>query len=121
MAIVTFGSTVRAHDALGIKNQSANPLVLNLLHGVVVAPGAVKYLSFTFLDGIVRDANRRAGNLYDLNSDGVTHYLDDINEFAKLVVAHTVLVYAATVSGSTYTLGASAAYSATGDGSVTYS
>ena len=126
MAIVTFGSTARTNNAIALKNTGTTALVFALLHGTTLNPGTanIKYLTFQDLDSRMRGTNIRNNTLYSVDSDGVKPYLDDVAEFAKLIVAGTVQVYSASqnVSTGVFTLNSVLATGGAylGDGSVAF-
>jgi hypothetical protein len=122
MANLTFGSTIRANTAIGIRNNTTSNLSFGLLRVTTLAPNAVEFLSFNTLDQRIR-SNPEGENLYTVNSDGVKPYLDDVNEFCKLIKAGTISVLLTTqnVTSTTYVAGASATYTSTADGSITFS
>jgi phage portal protein BeeE len=121
MAVLSFGSTSRANTAIAIKNASTSSLSFGLLRSTIFAPNAVEFLTFNTLDQRLR-FNPEASTLYTINAGGKP-YLDDVNEFCALVRAGTVQVYLTTqaLTSTTYASGASAAFTATGDGSVAFS
>jgi hypothetical protein len=121
MAIVTFGSTIRANTAIGIKNTTTSNVVLGLLRNTVLGPGSVEFLSFNTLDQRMR-YNPNFSDLYTVNPGGKA-YLDDVNEFCAAVKAGTISVLTTTqpVSSTTYTAGTSATFTTTADGSVAFS
>ena len=96
MAIVTFGAAARANSSVGIKNTTNTNLVIGLFHGVVLLPGATKFLTFNEIDNRTR-FNPRNHMINDINSGGALHpYLDDVNEFGFLLKNGTLVAYTAT-------------------------
>lgn len=120
MAIVTFGTTSRANTAFGVKNASGKNLVIALLRNTVISPNETHFYTFNTFDARVR-TNHRFEDVYTVNSNG-TSYLDDVAEFAKNVVNGNLVVMTTTqpLTSTTYVAGTSAAFTATGDGSVTF-
>jgi hypothetical protein len=132
MAVINLGNTVRGGTVssvsttllpgIGLKNTSSSNLVLGITHGVTIAPGAVRFFTTNDFDDRVR-FNPRNHNVDTVSTDGKKPYLDDVNELAKLIANGTILVYTATqtLSSNTFTLGTTAAYTLSGDGSVNFS
>lgn len=122
MAIVTFGATARATDSIAIKNTTTSSVVFGILRSTVVEAGKTKFLTLADYDARLRGTNIHHNNLYAVNSDGKTPYLDDVAEFAKLLRNGTlVLSTASTVASGGFTTGAPLASSVYGDGSVVFS
>lgn len=120
MAIITFGATIRAHTAIGILNNTSSNIEVSFLRALIPA-GTTKFITFEYIDNVFR-YNPRQSNLYTINSDGKTPFLDDVELFASDIVAGNVIVYSTTQAASsiTYTAGASAVFTTYGDGSVVF-
>jgi hypothetical protein len=120
MAIVSFGTTIRGNTAIGIKNVTSNTLMVGFLRAQIPAAG-VKFVTFNQLDPGFR-YNPRNSDEYSVNVNNKP-FLDDVGEFAALIKGGSIQVYLTTqpVSSTTYTLGASAAFTTTADGSVAFS
>lgn len=120
MAIVLFGTTARANTAFGVKNVSGKNLVIALLRNTVIGPNETHFYPFSSYDARVR-TNHRFEEVYSVNTNG-TLYLDDVAEFAKNIVNGNLVVLTTTqpLSSMTFVAGASASFTSTGDGSVTF-
>jgi len=101
MSIVTFGSAARANNSVAFYNNSGMNLAPGFLHGGTFFVNSYKYLTFNYLDSVLSHTHFRSDNLYSVNSDGVSPYLNDIEELANLLVNGQLIAYSATqgVSG----------------------
>jgi hypothetical protein len=101
MSIVTFGNAARSANAVAFYNNSGMNLAPGFLHGGTFFVNSYKYLTFNYLDSVLSHTHFRSDNLYSVNSDGVSPYLNDIEELANLLVNGQLIAYSATqgVSG----------------------
>lgn len=120
MSIVTFGANARANNAFALKNTTNASLVLGLLRGPIAA-NSYKFFTFAQFDAALRGNNLRNSNLYSLDMDGHSPYLDDVSELAKNLANGTLVAYTANFSASGFNLGSALASATYGDGSVTFS
>lgn len=123
MALVTFGTTARAHNAVAFANTTNTNLSPGFMHGGTFAPHATRSFTFAYFDEVMQSVNERNNNLYTVNSNGVSPYLNDVSELAGLLVSGKLVAYASTYNTTTgvFTTGSALASASTADGSVTFS
>ena len=123
MALVSFGATARGHNAVALVNTTNTNLSFGILHGGRVIPAGTKYFTFNVLDELMQSCNQRNNDLYTVNSDGVTPFLNDVAELAALLVAGKLVAYSATFVPSTgvFTTGSALASASYVDGTVAFS
>lgn len=120
MALVSFGQTIRGAGAgVSFKNATTGGSATNLgipAYGVTqVAPGANEIFSFELIDDYTR--NPRHPQVNQVTSTG-GQYKDDFAALASLISTGKIVTYTASLSGTTWTVGSTAAFTATTDGSV---
>ena len=122
MSIVTFGPAARANNAVAFFNNSGSNLAPAFMHGGTFPVNSYKYFSFNYLDAALKSINFRASDLYTVNSDGHSPFLNDIDELANMLANGQLSAFTATqvVSSGVYTLGSALASSVLGDGSVIF-
>ena len=120
MALVSFGQTIRGAGAgVSFKNAtsggSATSLAISAFGITQLAPGANEIFPFEVIDDYVRNPRHPQVNL--VNALGA-QYKDDFADLANMISTGKIVTSIATLSGTTWTVGASSAFTATTDGSV---
>ena len=123
MALVTFGTTARSHNAVAFTNTTNTNLSPGFMHGGTFAPNTTRSFTFAYFDEVLRSVNERNNNLYTVNSDGHSPYLNDVSELAALLVSGKLVAKSSTYNSTTgvFTTGSALASASSADGSVVFS
>lgn len=116
--ILTFGNTIRAQAAFFITNTTSGSLWIPFIREMLQA-GQTRQMSFLTVDHAMRGLNLREGSVNQLNGTG-SSYLDDLDQFCKLVTGGSITVQVAANNSGVLSSGTAAAYTNPGDGSVVF-